>query len=301
MSLYYRNLKRMGIAMILVAVANCIYELLIRRYLVETGSPYYAYIPLPWGVWAKNAVGAAAGLTALFFYLKKRHYVLGTWILLLMCAAETAVIVLSMTGSTGRRANGVFDITMLMMILLTYTLSQTDRSQRHWESVQAREPVSLDLRLKKLEDFFDPIQVGPKMAINRDYAAVINRYVASMKTFTPLRVNLLCGSPVSESMKDMMREVLEMHYTTEEDRIAKRLENRYRRVMLLTFVSVFVIGVIRQTSFFSDEMIVWEIIGNFAAFGLWQIGYTHYERTEAYDDLLTVHIAKYAELNVIDR
>ena len=51
----------------------------------------------------------------------------------------------------------------------------------------------------------------------------------------------------------------------------------------------------------SDEMIVWEIIGNFAAFGLWQIGYTHYERNEAYDELLAVHIAKYARLSFIEK
>ena len=33
------------------------------------------------------------------------------------------------------------------------------------------------------------------------------------------------------------------------------------------------IGIIRQTSVISEEMVVWEIVINFAAFGLWQIGY----------------------------
>ncbi len=64
---------------------------------------------------------------------------------------------------------------------------------------------------------------------------------------------------------------------------------------------IFVIGLIRQTSLLSDEMIVWEIIGNFAAFGLWQIGYTHCERNEGCDELLTAHIAKYARLNFIEK
>ena len=95
----------------------------------------------------------------------------------------------------------------------------------------------------------------------------------------------------------MMREVLRMHYEEEEDSIVKVLESRYRRIMSLIIVSVFVIGIIRQTSVISEEMVVWEIVINFAAFGLWQIGYTHYERNEAYDELLTVHIAKYASLN----
>jgi len=41
-----------------------------------------------------------------------------------------------------------------------------------------------------------------------------------------------------------------------------------------------VIGIIRQTTVISEEMVVWEIVINFAALGLWQIGYTHYERNE---------------------
>ena len=39
MSLYYRNLKRIGICVILVSIANLVYELLIRRYLAETVRP----------------------------------------------------------------------------------------------------------------------------------------------------------------------------------------------------------------------------------------------------------------------
>jgi hypothetical protein len=35
MSLYYRNLKRIGIGVILVSLGNLVYELLIRHYLTE--------------------------------------------------------------------------------------------------------------------------------------------------------------------------------------------------------------------------------------------------------------------------
>ena len=301
MSLYYRNLKRIGICVILVSIANLVYELLIRRYLAEAGSPYVSYIPLPWGILAKNIIGVTSGLAALFFYLKKRHYTFGTLLLAFLCLAEAAVIILSMTGSVGRRTNGIFDITMLVMILLTYTLSQTDRDLKRWNSIQSRVPSTLDLRLPDQKDFFDPIQVGPRMAINKEYAAVIRRYVSAMRVPAPLQINLLCPKPVAENMQDMMREVLRMHYEEEEDRIVKGLEKRYRLILRLISVSVFVIGVIRQTSLFSDEMIVWEIIGNFAAFGLWQIGYTHYERNEGYEELLTANIAKYARLNFIEK
>ena len=143
MSLYYRNLKRIGICVILVSTVNLVYELLIRRFLAESGSTYLSYIPLPWGIWTKNMIGVASGLAALFFYLKKRHYTFGTLLLAFLCLAEAAVIILSMTGSVGRRTNGIFDITMLVMILLTYTLSQTDRDLKRWHSIQSRAASTL--------------------------------------------------------------------------------------------------------------------------------------------------------------
>ena len=297
MSLYYRNLKRIGIGVIVVSLCNLVYELLIRHYLAESGSPYLAYFPLPWGIWVKNMIGAASGFVALLFYLRKRLYTFGTLLLAFLCLAEVVVIILSMTGSAGRRTNGILDITVLAMILLAYTISQTDRDLKHWNSIQSRNAATLDLRLKDPKDFFDPIQVGPKMAINQEYASTIRRYISAMRVPAPLRIHLLCSEPVAENVQDMMREVLRMHYEEEEDSIVKVLESRYRRIMSLIMVSVFVIGIIRQTSVISEEMVVWEIVINFAAFGLWQIGYTHYERNEAYDELLTVHIAKYASLN----
>ena len=301
MSLYYRNLKRIGICVILVSTVNLVCELLIRRFLAESGSTYLSYIPLPWGIWTKNMIGVASGLAALFFYLKKRHYTFGTLLLAFLCLAEAVVIILSMTGSVGRRTNGVFDITMLVMILLTYTLSQTDRDLKRWNSIQSRSTSTLDLRLPDQKHFFDPIQVGPRMAINQDYASAIRRYVSAMRTPAPLQINLLCPKPIAENVQDMMREVLRMHYEEEENRIVKGLEKRYRLILRLISVSVFVLAVIRQTSLLSDEMIAWEIIGNFAAFGLWQIGYTHFERNDGYDELLIAHIAKYARLNFVEK
>ncbi len=301
MSLYYRNLKKYGMIMIIVAIGNLIYELLIRQYLVETNSPYITSIPYPWGIWVKNLIGVATGLVALFFYRKKRHYTNGVYILSFLCVAEVAVIIMSMKGSIGKRTNGLFDITVLLMVLLTYTLSQTDRDLKRWVGVQSRTSSTLDIRLKCPEDFFDSIQVAPKMAMNKEYAAVINRYISSMRNLSPLQINLLCTGQVSDSLKDMMRDVLKMHYEAEEDRVVKKLEKKYRQIMVLIALSISIIGIVRQTSILSDGTIVLEIIGNFAAFGLWQIGYTHFERSEAYDELLLIHIAKYASLNFIER
>ena len=300
MSLFYRNLKLIGISTVLVSIGNLVYELIVRRTLAEMNSPYISYFPLDWGIWAKNLTGVLAGAVALAFYRKKKGYRIGTMIVSLLCLAETAVIILSMTGSVWKRSNGLIDLTMLTMIILAYTFSQTDRGLNRWKRISVKEPVILDLRLPNPGDFFNTIQAGPQMVINEAYASVVNRFLAA-KGPVPLEINLLCSDPVSEAMKDTMREVFSTYYEMEEKRISKALEAKYRRIILLFIVSLFSISFLRQVSILDEEVIALELIGNFAAFGLWQIGYIHFERSEDYEELLLVHCAKYARLNFLNR
>ncbi len=300
MNLFYRNLRNIGIGVIAASAVNLVYELIVRRVLADMGSGLIVYIPLVWGIWAKNLIGVAAGFAALLFYRKKARYRMGTAILISLCAAEAAVIILSMTGSAGKRMNGLIDLTMLMMVILAYTMSQTERDLCHWRRISGRTPAVLDLRLQTPGDFFNTIQAGPQMVINGEYAFAVNRFLESAGP-VPLVINLLCPEPVSGMMRDTMREVFVMNYEMEEKRIGKELERKYRRIIMLFFVSLISISVVREVTLFSDETIVWDLIGNFAAFGLWQIGYLHFERNEGYDQLLLVHCAKYARLCFIER
>lgn len=300
MNLYYRNLKRMGIGMILVSIVNLYYEDLLRSMLTTMNSAYVDHIPLYWGIWVKNLIGAAAGVTALIFYKQKKHYRIGTTILFNLCLAEAAVIILSTNGSLGVRTNSLVDMTMLMMGILTYTISQTDRDLNRWKRISGRQPAVLDLRLHDPGHFFNTIQAGPQMVINEEYASAVNRFLASTGP-VPLHINLLCPKHISETMQDMMREVFVMNYEMEEKRIGKLLERNYNRIILLLVISLFSFGVLRQFTLLDDETIVWQVIGNFAAFGLWQIGTIHFERNEEFDDLLLVHCAKYAQLNILEK
>ncbi len=300
MNLYYRNLKRMGIGMVLVSIVNLYYEDLIRSVLTTMNSAYVDYIPLYWGIWVKNLIGTAAGVTALLFYRQKRRYRIGATILFNLCLAEAAVIIISTNGSFGVRTNGLVDMTMLMMGILTYTISQTDRDLNRWKRISGRDPAVLDLRLHDPGDFFNTIQAGPQMVINEEYASVVNRFLASTGP-VPLRINLLCPKHVSETMQDMMREVFGMYYEMEEKRIEKTLEKNYNRIIVLLVVSLLSFGLLRQFTLLDDETIVWQVIGNFAAFGLWQIGTIHFERNEGFDELLLIHCAKYARLTILEK
>nr|AHF24139.1 hypothetical protein [uncultured bacterium Contig46] len=300
MSLFYRNLKKIGIAVVLVSVSNLVYELITRQLLTDMNSPYIYYVPLYWGIWAKNLIGVLAGAAALAFYRKKKGYRTGTVIMLLLCLTEAAVIILSMTGSAWKRTNGLIDITMLTMVILAYTFSQIDRDRSHWKRISGQKPAVLDLRLQNPGDFFNTIQAGPQMVINEAYASAVSRFLASRGP-VPLRIDLLCADHVSEAMQDTMKEVFVTYYEMEEKRIGKQLEGKYRRIIMLFIVSLISIGFIRQFTILNEEVIAWEVIGNFAAFGLWQIGYIHFERNEGYDELLLVHCAKYAKLNFLER
>ncbi|MBR4710755.1 MAG: hypothetical protein IKP10_01895 [Clostridia bacterium] len=300
MDLYSRNLRRIGIVMILVSVFNLAYEFLARAVLEDMGSAYVRHIPLPWGICAKNLIGAAAGVFALSLFYEKKRRRGGTLILILLCAAEAAVIILSTAGRVGARTNGLIDMTMLMMIVLTYTFSQRDRALHKWERTSARPAAVLDLRLPEPGAFFNTVQAGPQMLMSDDYAAVVTRYLRSVGP-APLRINLLCAQPVSDSMRGVMRDVLAMYYGLEEKRVAKALERKYYRIVLLLLISLLSIGLMRQFSIFGEEAIAWDIIGNFAAFGLWQIGYLHFERSEGYEELLLIHCAKYAQLEFLER
>ncbi len=72
MSLFYRNLKKIGIGVVLVSIGNLVSELIVRQVLTDMNSSYINYIPLFWGIWVKNLIGVAAGAAALVFYQKKK-------------------------------------------------------------------------------------------------------------------------------------------------------------------------------------------------------------------------------------
>ena len=112
---------------------------------------------------------------------------------------------------------------------------------------------------------------------------------------------MLRANPVTDSVRNAMREVLVMYYEMEESRICKVLEERYRRIMLLFFISLLSLGLLHQILLLNSKMAIWEIVGNFSAFGLWQIGYVHFERSEGYDELMMVQCAKNAEMCFLDR
>ena len=125
---------------------------------------------------------------------------------------------------------------------------------------------------------------------------MVDRFLSTAKEARPLSITVRCPSEVSEPMRATMQEVFQMYYEDEEQHVNGYLERRYIRVMALVIISIIAVSVWIDFSPAADEGVTWTILSNFAAFSLWQIGSTHFERSEGYAELLRASIAKQAKL-----
>ena len=121
--------------------------------------------------------------------------------------------------------------------------------------------------------------------------------VETSKESRPLEITVHCPRESSEALQTTMREVFQMHYEDEERRINGYLERRYVRVMALVIISIVLVSAWINFSPSDDEGVTWTILSNFAAFSLWQIGSTYFERSDGYGELLRAQIAKQAKLH----
>ena len=174
------------------------------------------------------------------------------------------------------RVDSLISVTLILAALVLYTALQLERSERSWRRIRDAKPSVLDLKLSDVRRWFNPIEIGPKPR--------------------PLVITVRCPGKVSEPMRATMREVFQMYYEDEERHINGYLERRYIRVMALVIISILAVTVWINFSPSNDEGVTWTILSNFAAFSLWQIGSTYFERSEGYAELLQAQIAKQAEL-----
>ncbi len=182
------------------------------------------------------------------------------------------------------------------MIMVLYTLALAQKEEQQWKTVIKNVPAALDMKLSAVDDWFNSLQLGPKPALNEDYATLIERYVDAMGAEAPLAINLLCSGTVSEMIQDTMRETLQMHYEEEENRIIHNIAVKYRRILFTSAFSIVLIVLWAVIEMFFEEILYWEIIGNIAAFGLWQAGYLYYDQSDLFDELLKIRICKHAKL-----
>ena len=296
MSIYEKNLRRLGILLVVIAVADAVAQLTFYRVFAETAATFKGPILSTSGIWMKNGIGALTGLLAIYLFYHKKHFREIVWFMMFLTVMELITVIISIPGSILNRVDGVINATLILTILLVYTALQTERSDLNWKKICRDQPTLLDLKIQDARQWFDPVQIGPKLELSHQIAMVVDRYLKTARRQQPLEINIRCPHNISEPMKDTMQETFNMYYQDEERQIDNYLERRYNRVLALVIISIIAVTVWIYLSPSEDEGVTWTILSNFAAFSLWQIGYTYYERSEGYNELRRAQIAKQAKL-----
>ena len=289
------NLRRNGISLIMLSVFNLIFELFAFYYLSRETSGWSFGIRDIWGFFLVNLLNAAGGVIA---FIRSEKYSFTARFRHTVCVFTLLVPVtlLVTPGTFSRRINNLLNFTTLPALMVFYTLVLAQKEEGQWKNVIKNMPAALDIRVSAVEEWFNSLQVGPRPVLNDDFAVLIERYVDSLGAEAPIVINLLGAGHVSEMMKDTMRETLQLHYEAEEKRIIHNIGVKYRRVTYTATFSILLIVGWKIIDMFYEKIIYWEIIGNIAAFGLWQTGYLVYDQNDLLDELRKIRICKHAQL-----
>ena len=281
--------------MIIVAFANVFFELFIQSYMIRSGNREILYLQSTFGIVLKNLLCFLGGVLALRSP-GKGGFRARFFLVLAIAFLALMVVLLTTEGTFPQRVDALINFTSIPMVTLLYTLLMLKKAQEQRAAVAGAESVEIDLRLGASSDWFNPIQIGPKLAVSSDYVDILDRYIASAGSKSPLVINLLCAEPISEMMRDTMQEALRMNYEEEEERIRHDINVRHVRVINTFVISVILIVIWKMMNLLFEDVIYWEIIGNIAAFGLWQVGYTFYEERDLFDDMVRNQIGKHADV-----
>lgn len=134
------------------------------------------------------------------------------------------------------------------------------------------------------EDLFDQYVLLPHAELNDAVYTAINQFVTRYDG-SELKVSIL-GCSVIESTQEFFREVYRAHYDDEYEKVARYLRRRYMRIIALLIVSIvaFYAGIFLFNHVDSASFLQ-EIVSEIAIFCLWEIGYTHFDRAEAIEEM----------------
>ena len=297
MSIYQKNLRRMGFLLIAASIADLILELSLYKVLQAETVKYNRQMLSHLGICLKDGIGLLTGLMACYLYYQKKY---SNWIIriiaVLLCA-EIVNILVTAKGNLSNRVDYLINVILILTAMVLYTAMQLQRGDHNWQKICGSKPIMLDLKLTDVRQWFNPIEIGPKLELSQEISSVVDRFLSTQKEQRPLAITVRCPNAVSESMQGTMQEVFQMYYEDEERHINDYLERRYMRVMALVIISIMAVSVWIYFAPTNSEGVTWTILSNFAAFSLWQIGSTYYERSEGYGELLRAQIATQAKLH----
>ena len=137
----------------------------------------------------------------------------------------------------------------------------------------------LVLRLKK-DELLDKHILLPHAEVNPIVYDAVNRFVE--KSDSPTIQLTIMTDDVSKPIQDIFAESYRSHYEDEYQKTVRFLKRRYVRAAFLLAASILAFwlsGLLTNISL--APMYIVTILGQISVFCLWEIGYTHFARTDA--------------------
>ena len=137
----------------------------------------------------------------------------------------------------------------------------------------------LVLKLDKSE-VFDPHTILPHAELNSLVYEAVNRFIERYSG-NALKITIV-SEPFSGAVQDVIRESYRAHYLDEYEKISRYLNRRYFRVLLLIIISMIAFSCGSYLSSHYQHIEFLTIAATqLSIFCLWEIGYTHFDRSDA--------------------
>lgn len=285
MTVYGKHLNRLGIALI---VLN-----LIKVALVPVFTFFLPHIEYEYSSVYSIAIALIAIVAGIVTLALARHEAWARWSQPFTLFCVVAIVILLITE---KKPDAIVSTTLIILIVILNQETKMISRQVKLESIRKRPPVTLDLRISGKGELFDPLVMGPHLELNQGILRAVDRFLETEREIAPLTLCIHSQEDISLPLQATMFEVFIAHYEDEQQRIEKFLEGRGKRSFVLMAISFTALRVIALKVFKYDKGELWQVIGNLAAFSLWQVGSTFFESSEATEELMRKKIAMEADI-----
>ena len=153
-----------------------------------------------------------------------------------------------------------------------------------------------ELALEELDECLADRYDLEKESEDRELSRAIDAFVGTLTVSAPLTICFHCPQAISPVIQDTFIESIGLHYQDQMRHVERFMENRFIRYIVLIIFSITALRVITLLPDKAEQSIMWVVFSNFAAFSLWQIGSTYYERAEAFEKLTQLTIIKESKM-----
>lgn len=287
MTIYGKHLRRLGIAIIVTRIIRILLFYVAKRLFSLDGLT----VPPLWIELGETAVSFIMAAIA-FIDSKHQHLVVytitGSFVLI--------VVMVALLLHEGQGMDALINLELLFMGLISCIQYEIRKRVKLMEFINRRTRDTLDLRIKSQEDLFNPIFMSPHIEPDQNIISAIDTFVRTLTVFAPLTICFHSPKAISPVIQDTLIETLRLHYQDEMRRVEHFMESRFIRYIILIILSITVLRVMTLLPNKANQTIMWVVFSNFAAFSLWQIGSTFFERAQAFEELTQLAIIRQSKI-----